>query len=565
TGNWAIGTLANGASATLTIVARVDASSSVTNTASVAANEADPNGGNNSDSASVDAVAADLSISKSVDKIQPDLNDVVTYTISVTNQGPDAATGVVVNESLPQGLEFISNSGAGSYDAANGTWTIGNMANGETATLTLTAKVLTTDTITNIVTVSGDQVDPDGSDNTDNAKVGAKAADLSLSKSVSNVNPDLGEAVTFTLSVSNKGPNDATNVIAIDRLPENLEFVSASDASYNPATGEWSVGNLANGASVTLDIVVKVNDAKAITNFASVYSDQVDPNPEDNDDIAVVDGVAADLSVTKSVDDQTPDLNGNVVFTIVVTNDGVDTAENVVMTDALPAGLEFVSSDSANYNATTGKWSVGDMAANTSQTLKITAKVVAVTAINNVAEVTSDTYDPDRSNNKDDGSNDPNGNNQLIDVPEADLKVSKVVDNPSPIYGENVTYTIVVTNDGNDTAENVVMTDELPSGLTFVSASSANYSAADGIWSVGDLASGASATLQIVAQVTSLGELNNIAVVSSDTFDPNEANNIDDGSSDIDENGNPIPNNQRVTPLNIDLAVTGPKAPVSEG
>jgi hypothetical protein len=110
---------------------------------------------------------------------------------------------------------------------------------------------------------------------------------------------------------------------------------------------------------------------------------------------------------------------------------------------------------------------------------------------------------------------------------QADLEVTKTVDNPTPIFGTPITYTITVTNHGPDTATNVIVADPLPTGLTFIAAaaSQGTYDAATGIWFVGTLANGASAVLHLTVQTAQDGPIVNNAVGGADQLDPDLSNN----------------------------------------
>jgi len=111
---------------------------------------------------------------------------------------------------------------------------------------------------------------------------------------------------------------------------------------------------------------------------------------------------------------------------------------------------------------------------------------------------------------------------------QADLEISKA-DSPDPVtVGDNLTYTITVTNGGPDAATNVVVTDTLPSGVTFVSASpGCVHSAGVVTCNLGNIPAGGSVTITIVVTVTAPGTISNTATVTSDTLDPNTANNSD--------------------------------------
>ena len=152
-------------------------------------------------------------------------------------------------------------------------------------------------------------------------------------------------------------------------------------------------------------------------------------------------------------------LRDKVVFTITVTNLGKDKATNVKIEDLLPPGLTFLSADSLAYNEGTGVWNVGevDVGVSNSKELKIRATVAASGTFTNEAEVsTTDKpvqFDPDPTNNKDSAT---------VVTREADLLVTKTVDDPTPNVDDLITFTVDVTNNGPDIANNVEITDYFP-------------------------------------------------------------------------------------------------------
>src|SRR5260370_928892 len=92
-----------------------------------------------------------------------------------------------------------------------------------------------------------DQFDPHARNNSDSASVNPQEATLAVSKTVNNARPNLGDTITFTVTLTDNGPSDATGVRVTDLLPVGLTFVSAapSQGSYDSATGLWTVGTLA--------------------------------------------------------------------------------------------------------------------------------------------------------------------------------------------------------------------------------------------------------------------------------------------------------------------------------
>ncbi len=212
---------------------------------------------------------------------------------------------MTITDLLPTGLTFVSATASqGSYNSANGIWTVGNVPANTTAILQVTTTVVGTTAITNTAQISAsDQLDPDSTPNNNNAgeddqssiTLTPQLADLSLSKTISNPNLTVGQPVTFTLNVNNSGPSTATGVTVTDQLPQGLTFVNASPSGvYNSTTGVWTVGTLVNGSSASLQITATVASSTAITNTAQVSaSNQRDPDSTPNNNIASEDDQAS--------------------------------------------------------------------------------------------------------------------------------------------------------------------------------------------------------------------------------------------------------------------------------
>ena len=114
-------------------------------------------------------------------------------------------------------------------------------------------------------------------------------ADLTLSKTANPSAVRKGDQMTYTIVVTNDGPDIATGVIVRDQLPSGVTYVSSSDPAYNPTTGAWTVGSMADGGSATLTIAARVGQTGSITNTAQVAaSDQRDPDPANGEATAVI-------------------------------------------------------------------------------------------------------------------------------------------------------------------------------------------------------------------------------------------------------------------------------------
>ncbi len=544
TGVWTVGTVTTTSPETLLIEATVASPSPQTNTATIThSDQFDPNPGNNTASATVTPEQADLAVTKTVSNPTPNVGDSVTFTVTLTNNGPNTATGVQVSDLLPAGLSFTSATPSqGTYDPATGLWTVGTVVVGTPQTLVIEATVDSPSPQTNTATISAsDQFDPNPGNNTASATVTPQQADLALAKTVSNPTPNVGDSVTFTVTLTNNGPNTATGVQVSDLLPAGLSFTSAtpSQGTYDPATGLWTVGTVVVGTPQTLVIEATVDSPSPQTNTATISaSDQFDPNPGNNTASATVTPEQADLAVTKTVSNPTPNVGDSVTFTVTLTNNGPNTATGVQVSDLLPAGLSFTSAtpSQGTYDPATGLWTVGTVVVGTPQTLVIEATVDSPSPQTNTATISaSDQFDPNPGNNT---------ASATVTPQQADLAVTKTVSNPTPNVGDSVTFTVTLTNNGPNTATGVQVSDLLPAGLSFTSAtpSQGNYNPTTGVWTVGTVTTTSPETLLIEATVASPSPQTNTATIThSDQFDPNPGNNTASAT---------------VTPEQADLAVT---------
>ncbi len=523
-GIWNVGNMAFGSSVSLNITATVKVSGNYTNSANVTAFEHDPVPENNSDDETVSPTPlSDLSIVKICDNMTPNVGSNLVFTLTVTNNGPSDAVNVSVNDLLPSGYDYLSDNGVGTYNSVSGVWNIGNLANGLSVSLEITATVKANGMYTNTAIVSGDITDPNPDDNTDDVTPEPiPISDLSLLKTVNLPNAVVGSNVIFTISVTNNGLSDATGVNVTDILPSGFDFISANPSIGSWLAPNWNIGNLAFGASESLEITASVKPSGIYINSASVSGNELDLNPDNNEDDAIVSPVpGADLSIVKSVDILTPLVTSNVIFTLTVTNNGLSDATNVTVSDILPTGFTFVSANPSVGTWNEPTWNIGNLAYLQSVSLQITALVNATGDYKNFANVTGDEADPNPDNNVDDITLDP--------IPLADLEMIKTVNNTGADVGTNVIFTLTVINNGPSDATGVTVSDLLPSGYTFVSDdSNENYNSATGIWTIGNLSNQESVSIQITASVNSAGNYINSAGVTGSEQDPNPDNNDDD-------------------------------------
>lgn len=442
----------------------------------------------------------------------------------VQDAGEPGVAGVVVRLTRPYGPVITATTSiTGFYSFTMlppGNYTV----NVDAATVP-SGMVLTTANLPHEITLAAGE-------NYDTADFGYQfQADLAVTKSD---NPDpviAGRTLTYTLVITNNGPAVAYDVSLTDTLPAGITFASASpaqDSGPNPLV--WNVGTLAVGATRTYTVVATVDSSTTgptISNTAVVGSSVVDPVPANNSDTEPTTiNTSADLAITKS-DNPDPVVAGRTLtYTLSVVNNGPSDAVSVVVTDSLPAGVTWVSTTPSvgSCSGTTNiSCNLGTMVRNATATITVVVTVDSATTgtLVNTTGVTSSTPDPDSSNNFD---SEPTTINTS-----ADLEITKS-DSPDPVSVNNpVAYTLIFTNHGPSDALNVVVTDTLPAGVTFVSATPGYSGPNPLVWSVGTLVVGASRTYTVVVTVDNgtAGPLSNTATIGSSTSDPEPANNSD--------------------------------------
>ncbi len=257
---------------------------------------------------------------------------------------------------------------------------------------------------------SDDGTDPDPNNNGNPSEpdedtptvVTPQIADLAVEKGVDNPNPNIGDTITYTITLRNLGPSDTTNVTVQEDLPAGFTATAPAGTTYNAATGVWSIPDLDVGQFVVLTLQGTF-DGTPFENVAQVTGSSVpDPNPDNDISRVQVPSVTADLSLEKTLVDADEIAVGDVItFEIELTNSGPDTATNIQITDDFPNGFEFVEArpETGTYDETTNIWSIASLASGESTSLLLTGRLTA-DSVTNVAEVSSvDQNDPDSTPN----------------------------------------------------------------------------------------------------------------------------------------------------------------------
>ncbi|WP_426243307.1 hypothetical protein [Nocardioides sp. LHG3406-4] len=565
------GGLVDGASSTLRLTVDIDETlaTDVVNTASVDGPTPDPNPGNDQDTDDTGiSVEADLVVAKTLVTNPVVAGENVTYEIAVRNDGPATSPGPIdVTDALPAALTFVSASGTG--------WSCGAVGQDVTCTrlaalpagnsagvITLVAAVASdagTTTLTNVANVDGPATDPGPGVNTSDAGTTvAEDAEISLVKTTTGVDPvRAGENATFEIAVSNAGPSDARAVEVVDVLPAGLALVSAGGAGWTCTAGVCTrdrivAGDTAPTITVVARVASGVADGATLVNQATVSTITPGDTPAGNSDDAEVDVVAqADLALTKTRDSAVVTAGLPTTYTISVTNDGPsDAVGPLTITDTLPAGLSLLSAG-APWTCLPGAGADvtctlpgGLIAGATAPALDLQVLVAADAEpgpVTNTATVDGGTPDPVPANDTDTA--------EVEVVQAADLSVVKSHTGPVRV-GDELRFTLDVANAGPSQARDVVVTDALPNGLTFVSAAGTD-------WTCGPTQAGVTCTLAGgLAPLTSAAPITVVTTVAPAAY-PTVDNvaSVISSTTDLDPTDNVDPDRVAVPAL-VDLAIT---------
>ena len=377
------------------------------------------------------APTADLSIVKTVASATAQPGDPLTYTLAVANAGPNTANSVTVTDVLPTQVTFVScteSTGTGTCTFSGGTVSVtyATLANGASSTVTihstLNSGVIDGLNVGNSASVSASSpTDPNTNNNSSTAYFTIhNRADLAVTKTVSTTSPyapqvEVGDSLTYTVSVTNKGPYDARGVMLSDSAPSGVTFTACTSTVgtcvWSASGASLSFSALTNGSTATVTIQATLNfgvaDGSTITNTASVTSTTFDPDTSNNAASASFTALNnSDLAVSQSATKLT---SRQLRYTVNVKNLGKYLAKQLLLTDAVPNGTYLVSiapgawSCSAPPIGSTGTISctLPTEAVSITQTLTFVVKVKTPGSVlvNNTANVSAATFDPNTANN----------------------------------------------------------------------------------------------------------------------------------------------------------------------
>ncbi len=427
------------------------------------------------------------------------LLDNATYTISVTNTGNFDSTNTELTATLPEGLTYVSATGGGTESESVVTWDLGTIAIDGSMSVDLTAQ----GTSVGEQTITYQATSSEGLGDTATTVTEVIRGGLAVTKT----GPDqanINDNVTYTIEVTGTGTGASTGIQLVDTIPSGMSFVSSNPEGIRTDSElTIALGTLNPDETSSVSVVLQANQTGSWTNQVAVSSTEgAEATAE-----AATTVVRPELTVTK-IGPDTALINEIFAYTITVSNTGTGVAENVTVTDTLPAGTEHVGSLPAGTVSDDGgtvTWSLGSLDPDGLSTITLTLRATTAGAKLNTASATADGVDT--------APEDQVTTTVLVPA----ITVEKI-GRTALFVGNQATYTLTATNTGEAALTNVAITDTIAAGMSYVASSPEGSlsEAGDAVtWSVGDLAVGGTATVTLSLQGDTVGTMVNTASVTT--------------------------------------------------
>ncbi|MFB6649895.1 DUF7619 domain-containing protein, partial [Bacillus toyonensis] len=439
---------------------------------------------------------------KSANQQIVNIGDIITYTITVPNNGNISATNVSITDPIPTGTTFIPNSvtvnGATQSGVTPTNIPLGTIPAGQTTTVTFQVQVTSlpaNGTITNEANITfTSQPNPSEPPTTTTTTpppttTSVRTAIVNPTKTASPQIADIGDIITYTISLQNNGTVPSTNIVLTDPIPNGTTFIpnsvtidGVSQPNSNPENG-ISIGTLNPNQAKTITFQVQVTSVppnglienQGIVSFNHIVNPneppatKTTPTPKTETQVGTV--VTAP---TKSADKQVADIGDTITYTVTFTNNGTVPATNVVVTDPTPNGTIFapnsVTIDGVSNPGSDPELGIQLGTISVGETKTITYQVVVTNlppdgVIRNQASFTYQYQ--------------PNPSEPPVTTTTTTPSVNIPINNPNPTttksadrqiadLGDTITFTVTFQNRGTVPATNVIVKDTLPSGISFV-------------------------------------------------------------------------------------------------
>ncbi|MCM3628545.1 hypothetical protein M3194_14360 [Paenibacillus glycanilyticus] len=487
------------------------------------------NGSSSSNTVSITASSPNVTVSKTTSVTAAAVQDLLIYTVPVTNNGIAPVTNVVLSDPIPQGAAFVAGSvtinGTPSALAnPNAGISLGTINAGATVTVAFQIRVTSlpsSGNLSNAASVAFTSGAFTGSSTSNTVTTPVSEAVVVVNKSASTANATVGDTFSYSFTLTNTG-NAAAAVTLTDTVPSGSVFIDNSvlingvpSPDVSPVTG-IPVGNIPAGGSATVSYVVNivsypasrqlVNQATAAYTFTLANGNVINRSAVSN--TVTVQVALPNVTLVKSVSRTVAVTGDSMTYTSVLTNNGIAAVNNIVLRDQLQSNAAFVPGSVLVQNVSLpaaspeAGISLGSLAPGASVT--VTFEVIITMAIptditnQSTASFTSGTFSATSASNT-----------TVTPVTQPQIAVTKSASSSNATLGDSIIYTLTIFNTGNLAAATVV-TDNIPTGATFTENSVIvngvpfpGISPVTGI-DIGSVAPGATTTVTFGVVVTSL-------------------------------------------------------------
>ncbi|WDH84704.1 DUF7507 domain-containing protein [Paenibacillus urinalis] len=532
-----IGTLTAGSTNTITFqlqVASLPSPPSISNTASANYSYVLPSGrtltGTRlSNNVTIPVSAPNVTVNKIANATEAAIGDVITYTLTASNNGVEPVSNVIVSDTIPQGTVFVPgsvrvNGVVSQASNPSAGVAIGSVPGQSSVVVSFQLQVAALNEsglVANQANVAFTSGTFTGASVSNTVILPVYNADISIAKSASLSNVTVGQTLTYTFILSNTGNTPAFATL-FDELPPEVVFDANSvvidgqpTPGADPVTG-INITSIPVGGTTTVTFIATVNDLPAsqrvinqadVNYFYQTGSGRTLTGTASSNSVTV-NVSAPNVTLSKTPSRTTAIVGDSIIYTLVVTNNGGATINNIVLSDMLPSQVSFIPG-SATVNGTPLQSAspqsgipIGSLApaATRAVTFEVNVTMAVPSEINNQSTVsfTSGVF-----------SGTSNSNTSTIPVIQPQISLQKTASTSNATVGDTIVYTVVITNAGNLAAD-LVLTDTIPAGTTFSPNSVIVQGSpvpgvviSDGV-SIGTIAAGQSVTVSFAVVVTSL-------------------------------------------------------------
>jgi len=460
-----------------------------------------------------------LSVSKAASQSVVKVGDLFDYTFNYANIGNVDLTSVALTDNLDTRLEFVSSSGC-IHNVQLVTCYIGDVTAGGVGTFVVTVRVkagAASGVLPNTIVGSSDQSHSVSAVTYGRIDDPSPTQGISLTKTANVTTAAIGDQIEYTLQYTNTGNTDLTGAQITDTLDSRFDFVSCSNSCSNAGQDvSWNIGALPAGTSTSVTVTVQVASGAAngiVTNtgfFDTNETPEVSSSAVVTLDTTIV---YQPLTITKTSSQNLVYRGSTYTYTINYENPNNEPITNATITDTIDSRLLFGCSNSCIISGQDITWNIGDIAANGTGSVTVSAQVTANAAygpLSNTAEITSSETSTASSTVF----------VTLGSVPiQPQPTITKVASVATAYRGDTFTYTINYANESGQDFTNAVISDVIDANLNILSCTGGCIQVGNNVtWTIGNLINGTSGSATITVQLNNnatLGLLANTALLTT--------------------------------------------------